>query len=285
MADSGSFRSSMGGFNKKDVLAYIDAQQARHAEEAAQMQAELERWRQHCETAEAALTEERRSQEALRTAVNTAAEEKQALEKRVELLENAQEDYRRRAAESDDLRRENRRLAEKLEAREQQAQAETAVRLRELTAERDALLAKIRENEASRQNDEDRLRAKLEESCGECEKWKAAGQRYQELIGDVGSFIMEIRAMGQRFLETSYKRSESCLDALDDAVASLERQMADNRSDVEQARQELLENSTSAGLRMEELVQALEEAADKANQEKPASLSDEDKDNAAEFFR
>ena len=97
MADSGSFRSSMGGFNKKDVLAYIDAQQARHAEEAAQMQAELERWRQRCETAETALTEERRSQEALRTAVNTAAEEKQALEKRVELLENAQEDYRRRA--------------------------------------------------------------------------------------------------------------------------------------------------------------------------------------------
>ena len=68
-------------------------------------------------------------------------------------------------------------------------------------------------------------------------------------------------------------------------MASLERQMDDNRSDVEQARQELLENSTSAGLRMEELVQALEEAADKANQEKPASLSDEDKDNAAEFFR
>ena len=67
--------------------------------------------------------------------------------------------------------------------------------------------------------------------------------------------------MGQQFLETSYKRSESCLDALDDAVTSLEQQMTDTRSDMEQARQELQDHSMAAGLRLDELVQALEDTA------------------------
>lgn len=70
--------------------------------------------------------------------------------------------------------------------------------------------------------------------------------------------------MGQHFLETTYKRSEQGLEALDDAVSALERQLADNRAEVEQARQDLLDSSTAAGLKLEELMQGLEESAAKA---------------------
>ena len=90
---------------------------------------------------------------------------------------------------------------------------------------------------------------------------EAENKRYTDMVGDVGTFIVEIRSLGQSFLEAAYKRSEGCLDALDDAVAELECQVGEAKTAMEDARTALSDCSSSAGVRLEELVQKLEDAA------------------------
>lgn len=76
MEESGSFRTSMRGFHKQDVLNYIDALQAAHVQET-------EALRQQAETAEKQLS--------------AAVEDKAALQKKTEELEAGLETCRQQA--------------------------------------------------------------------------------------------------------------------------------------------------------------------------------------------
>ena len=60
MAEFGTFRTSLSGFNKKDVLDYIDELQKTHAEELAVLQEERDRLFQ--ENQELAAREEQQQQ-------------------------------------------------------------------------------------------------------------------------------------------------------------------------------------------------------------------------------
>ena len=297
--ETGAFRTSFRGFHKEDVLAYIDAQQAHHGEELDELRRQLEEAEQRAaETAdklEEAQRLNRETEEQLRIQQVENAQAAARAEEAVRGLEEA----RRQVEAAEDVRRENRRLEEKIRLLEQEVQAgreksaageaewqrraqqaetglsEARAAAAKAQEEADQLRRRAQENSSSA----DQLRRQLDESRAAAASWEASSRRYEQLVGDVGGFIMEIRAMGQRFLETSYKRSEGCLDALDDAVNALERQLADNRADVEQARQELLDSSAAAGLRMEDLLQELEEAGERACQ------PDEKSGDDSGFFR
>ncbi len=47
---------------------------------------------------------------------------------------------------------------------------------------------------------------------------EAENRRYDELVGDVGSLVMEVRSMGQRFLDTACRRGESGIEALEEGL-------------------------------------------------------------------
>lgn len=119
----------------------------------------------------------------------------------------AQQEAAAKAAEqADTLRRlseENRQLKEELEALRRQAEVSSSGK--------EAL-----NKENVRLSEENR---RFGNRLAELE---AENKRYTDMVGDVGTFIVEIRSLGQSFLEAAYKRSEGCLDALDDAVAELE---------------------------------------------------------------
>lgn len=83
------------------------------------------------------------------------------------------------------------------------------------------------------------MTAKAREMDRRCRELTEANERYEKLVGDVGSFIMEIRSMGQHFLDAAYKRSDSCLDAVAGAADRLEQELASCRGNLETARQEL----------------------------------------------
>ena len=279
MADNGTFRTSFKGFHKEDVLSYIDTLQARQSEELAQLQQQLDASRQQAAEADDGRKEaERLREQAEETLLKLQAEITRVSAREEELARTLAE-LRQNVAETEDLRRENRRLNEKIQMSDEthhaawekrSAELEDAwrSRLEQAQAERDAAreeLSKQRERIQEESGSREQVQVLLEQERARAAEWEASSRRYEQLIGDVGGFIMEIRAMGQRFLETSYKRSEGCLDALDDAVDALERQLADNRADVEQARQELMDSSTAAGLHMEDLLQALEDAGERAS--------------------
>ena len=275
MGENGTFRTSFSGFHKGDVLNYIDALQARQAQETAQLQEEVQQAREQAGQLQAQLEESARLAEAARLALE---EENTRLRQQADEQAREEQSLRLRAAAAEDYQREIRRLNERLREQEQRAEAELqqrvavcreeeAQRLREARERADKLqreLEELRQTTAASRGGREKLESALKESEDRCQHLRAAVAKYEDLVGDVGGFIMEIRAMGQHFLETTYKRSEQGLEALDDAVSALERQLADNRAEVEQARQDLLDSSTAAGLKLEELMQGLEESAAKA---------------------
>lgn len=297
MAENGTFRTSFSGFHKADVLHYIDTLQAHFAEESARLQTEAEAGRQQAQQAAAAAAEQLAEQQRLRELAEQRAaalsEETGRLQKLVDEHMATNRDLRARLEEVNADAAQGRELAERLQQAQTRLQQEAATReeaVRQAVQEQtEALHGQTRQLRAELESAEqeaaevaalraDNIRLSQEVATAReqvaaqgrrMERLQADRDRYASLIGDVGSFIMEIRAMGQQFLETSYQRSESCLDALDDAVTSLEQQMADTRSDMEQARQELQDHSMSAGLRLDELVQALEDTAAGAAPERP----------------
>ena len=275
MGENGTFRTSFSGFHKGDVLNYIDSLQARQAEETASLREAVRRAEERAGEAEEKLAQALRQEEENHTALQALEEENARLKQQAEERSSEEQSLRLRAAAAEDYQREMRRLSQRLKEQEQRREEELQSRLaacreeesgkrRETQARCDQLqkeLEELKQATAASRGGRERLEAALKASEDRCDQLRAALARYEELVGDVGGFIMEIRAMGQHFLETTYKRSEQGLEALDDAVSALERQLADNRGEVEQARQDLLDSSTAAGLKLEELIQELEESA------------------------
>ena len=280
MEESGSFRTSMRGFHKQDVLNYIDALQAAHVQET-------EALRQQAENAEKQLS--------------AAVEDKAALQKKTEELEAGLETRRQQAERVPQLQQllEERgrqleevnrilqsiqqknvqlelraKAAEQRSAAQQEAaakaaeQADTLRRLseenRQLKEELEALRRQAEVSSSGKEalNKENvRLSEENRRFGNRLAELEAENKRYTDMVGDVGTFIVEIRSLGQSFLEAAYKRSEGCLDALDDAVAELECQVGEAKTAMEDARTALSDCSSSAGVRLEELVQKLEDAA------------------------
>ena len=275
MGENGTFRTSFSGFHKGDVLNYIDSLQARQAEETASLREAVRRAEERAGEAEEKLAQALRQEEENHTALQALEEENARLKQQAEERSSEEQSLRLRAAAAEDYQREMRRLSQRLKEQEQRREEELQSRLaacreeesgkrRETQARCDQLqkeLEELKQATAASRGGRERLEAALKASEDRCDQLRAALARYEELVGDVGGFIMEIRAMGQHFLETTYKRSEQGLEALDDAVSALERQLADNRGEVEQ---DLLDSSTAAGLKLEELIQELEESAAKA---------------------
>ena len=239
MGESGSFRTSMRGFHKQDVLNYIDALQAAHVQET-------EALRHQAEEAQEQLS--------------AAGEDKAVLQQKVGELEAGLEACRQQADRVPELQR--------LEALRRQAEVSSSGK--------EAL-----NKENMRLSEENR---RFGHRLAELE---AENKRYTDMVGDVGAFIVEIRSLGQSFLEAAYKRSEGCLDALDDAVAELECQVGEAKTAVEAARTALSDCSSSAGVRLEELVQKLEDAASAMEKDsvQTAGADGAAAPDAGQFFR
>ncbi len=282
MAEFGTFRTSLSGFNKKDVLDYIDELQKTHAEELAVLQEERDRLFQENQELAA-----RESESAGK--VSQAEENADRLTARVEDLqrENARIQksldgslqftgaLKRQVADLEEIRREKESLQQRLAACEEAAQRTTSLE-EEKTRLMDENSRLARELERLRREtvpaaDADRRIRELE----------AENRRYDELVGDVGSLVMEVRSMGQRFLDTACRRGEIGIEALEEGLASMEGMLQQARDRVEETRSQLREQEEAAGLRLEELVQSLEQAVGQAE----APLGPEQPSGDSSFFR
>ncbi len=278
MSDSGVFRSAIGGFHKQDVLRYIDELQAEHLREREELEAQLAEVQ----------TELAEAQEAHRTLMETAAAEAEAtqqqkaeweadsaqLQRLVDeqnsanrmlrtQIQDVREDLSRLQTETAPLRKQleaTKWEAASMQARLDEAAAHEAVYQQQLSAIADLKKQLGEAVKAQQQAEKQRLEA------------EAVSQRYAELIGDIGSFIMEVRSMGRHVLSSAHTRGNEALTAVNAAVALLQQQLSETTVRLEAAGEELSRDNQGAEQRLEELAQSLSRSADAIEAETEPSV-------------
>ncbi len=279
MAETGFFRTSLRGFHKMDVLHYIDDLQQKQKAELEELQQRL------AEADERIAQAENQAEESavrLHEVEGTFEQENARLRLKTEEQAAKIESLEQKAAACSAMEEELAGLRSREESchrmrQEQDAVREELARLREtgraLHEEKEALLRQLEiSKRTARETGEQNNRlsaekletaAKMRELDRRCRDLAEANERYAKLVGDVGSFIMEIRSMGQHFLDAAYKRSDSCLDAVAGAADKLGQELDACRVHLDSARQALLDQAGTAGVRLEEWVQTLDETAEK----------------------
>ena len=287
MAEEGSFRTSFSGFHKADVLAYIDTVNSRHEAELQERAQETEQLRQAVSAQEAYVAELKQQYERAARDAEELRQQNEELRRQSERSHRQEAECHRLSDEAEILRMEKEAMNVRLEGMQKRLDAVSSLEeelagLRRQEQEWTARCERSREREEEEtramealRSERDDLARALEEAdvrrqAAERERdmLRESNRRYEALSGDVGAFVMELHSMGQRFLEIAYKRSDACLNAVESAVGSLSSRLGEARAQTDQARQELLDQGATAGMRLDELVQKLEESALQPNTEK-----------------
>lgn len=249
MADSSGFRTKFGGFNKDDVLTYIDSLQEEHAGQLAQVQQEADAQREAYDKAlgdaNAALAQqfeelqaERAEQEKLQALINEQYEANRALREQAEAATDAQA--------------ENAALREQVEALKAELAAKTAAAAA-LQEENAALKARAEQMSAAHEQAQSARQAHA--------RLAAENGRYRELVGDVGDFVVEVRAMGQRYLEDANAQCQGRLTAITAAIAALSEDLNAASAALSAADNALAEQHSGAEQRLDELAREMERSA------------------------
>lgn len=251
MAEMGNFRTVMRGFHKQDVLSYIDTirQEKLQAEEElqavrAQLQA-AQQLEQEVQQLRQAITDKTAENEHLQELIAQQEQASKQMNEKMESITAAQNESEELQQRLDTAEDNKRVLAHRV--------VELEIELRDVKAEMETL----REGAATAFAD---------------------SERYAMLVGNVGTFLMEIRSMGQGYLDAATKRGNDNIEQLETTVTALEEHVAACRAAVEHARRELLEQNGAAEQRIAELAKEMEAAI-------PATETDEEETDSWETER
>ena len=234
MSQKGRFRTSMGGFNKQDVLRYLDELNRQEYVELEQTQAMLDQTRQELASVReqlvasehrAAVAEEdtRTLQTAIDEYVQSAREKSDATE---ELISLRREKQMWRVKESSLTRLANQLQQEVASLRQQLAEKEDASALR-------------RELETARENEE----------------------KSRALAETIGSLSAEMRRIEQENLRACCQKSEEGLQALYQLLEQWEAKAAAEKKEVAVLKNELTKQQAVANEMLETLSEKMECAA------------------------
>ena len=258
MAENCGFRSKFGGFNKEDVLTYINALQEEHGRElAAQQQAataEREAYEKALSEANAALEEQH----------NTLLAEREEQERLQQLINEQYEinrELRDQAAKSEEARATNAVLKERVTQLEQENAA----------AKKEAAAAHAAE--------EQELRRQLAALRTENQRLKEENRRYHDLVSDVGRFVVDVRAMGSRYLEEANERSRTRWGTIAKAIDELRNALDVASNELKVADEALDAQNNRAEQRLIELAEELDRSAASVTDVKPEEATE------SQFFR
>lgn len=233
MAEMGNFRTVMRGFHKQDVLAYIDTirqEKLQAEEELNALRARLDetqRLEQEVQELRQTVADKTAENERLQEVVVQQEQASQEMNAKMEHAHTAQEEAEQLQHRLDTAEDNKRVLAQRV--------VELEIELRDAKAEMETL----REGAAAAYAD---------------------SERYAALVGNVGTFLMEIRSMGQGYLDAAAKRGHDNVEQMEATVVALEEHVAACRTAVENARRELSEQDGAAEQRIAELAKEMESA-------------------------
>lgn len=259
MAENCGFRSKFGGFNKEDVLTYINALQEEHGRElAAQQQAAtVER-----EAYEKALSEANAALEEQHTALLAEREEQERLQQLVNEQHEINRELRDRVAKTEEARASH----ETLKARVAQLEQQNAAVKQQVASAHAA--------------EEQELRRQLAQLRAENQRVKEENCRYHELVSDVGRFVVDVRAMGSRCLEEASERSKARLTTISQAIQKLRDALDVATKELAVANEALDVQNSRAEQRLIELAEELNRSAASVTE-----ASGETQETDTRFFR
>ena len=262
MAQSGIFHTTMRGFNKQEVLQYIEELNARVTAEQQALTEELAKSQQEAAELRTQLAD---TQRVLSESEANAAE-----------LQRLVDEYRRTTQElSGCAEQVNELNREKLALNAQRVRAEQTVQEQALQIEvlrntvaqwHNELEAVKKENEAMKVRlkeqsvvEEQRLRyARIEENYL---RMQEENRRYRALIGSVGTFVAEVRQMNQGILDTSCGKELEAIETVEERLALLTVQMEGSRQELNALKETLSERKSAADARLCEMMDRLEQNA------------------------
>lgn len=234
MAQNGLFRKAMGGFNKQDVLQYIDGITAGWNEERQALE-------QQAAAAATAQQELAATAESAMEAANVAVQKAQVTE--TQLAETQHELYNA-TADLAECRAANGELAAQLEeALRRVAQLEAEVTA--VTAQRDEAIAAVADARAQLTAN-DGIAAELEESrrvgrqqADQITAMQQAIARYEQVLGSADTAQQRADSIVRPFIEQANKQADETLDSVQAVLAGVLAQLGELQGSVEQRRQAL----------------------------------------------
>ena len=233
MAQNGIFRTAMRGFNKQDVLQYIDEITAAWNGERTQLE-------QQTATATAAAEELRAAAELAQTQAAGAIEQAQVAETQlaeVKQLYHATADLAERDRTLEELSAQLQELRGQIEALERSVTA--------VTAERDEAIAAVadaREQLAGQASTEQQLeesRRQVQRQDDQIVALQKAVARYEKVLGSAETAHQRVDGIVRPFIEQANKQADETLDSVQAVLAGVLAQLGELQGSVEQRRQAL----------------------------------------------
>ena len=227
MEEKGLFRSAIGGFNKTDVLNYIDELTGTWNEERVQLEQQAQADREAAEQATAKTEELQAAHEAMTAELEAAKAELEQVRPLAQQVQALEEQLAQMREELSEALAQNSQLTQKLAQSEEKSQSARA----EMMAAEDRL--STREQELTQRNE--RL-ASLE----------AVVTRYEAALGRSDGMKEHLDGIIRPFTESANRRAEETLDSTYALVAALLAQLGELQEGIDAQkralRQEKLEN-------------------------------------------
>lgn len=224
MEEKGMFRSALGGFNKTDVLNYIDSLTGAWNEERVQLEQQAQADREAAETADARAQE----LEAAHEAMVTELDEIRPLAEQVKAMTEQLEQMR---AELDEALAQNAQLNQKLAQCEEKSQSARA----EMMAAEERL--STREAELTQRNE--RLAA-----------LEATVARYEAVLGRCDGMKEHFDGIIRPFTEKAHRRAEDTLDNTYALVAALLAQLGELQGGIEEQKRALRQEKADSDAKL-----------------------------------
>lgn len=234
MAQNGLFRSAMGGFNKQDVLQYIDEITAAWNNERHDLE-------QRAEAAIAAQQELTTAKNAAVTAAEIATQKAEVAE--TQLAETQQEMYNVTADLAESRAAADELAAQLEDALRRAAQLEATVTA--VTAQRDEAIAAVadaRAQLAENENIAHELEDSRQQSQRQAEQINAMQQaigRYEQVLGEADTAHQRVDGIVRPFIEQANRQADETLDSVQAVLAGVLSQLGELQGSVEQRRQAL----------------------------------------------
>lgn len=246
MADIGQFRSVLGGFNKDDVLEYINSLQEQYAQQLhdlrKQADAEREAYEKALNDANAELARQFDQLQQDRTEQDQLRVEQDRLQKLVSEQYSALRELRSRSSVNSGTQDEVKTLRAQLD--------EEKKRYNRLAAQL--------QTPADTGRKSDTLQTRLDLTTEENARLAAENKRYRELVGDVGNFVVDVRAMGQRYIDDANARCSTHLSTISQIIADLTAHLTAAADDLAAAQSNQGDQMRCANEQMDALVREME---------------------------
>ena len=242
MAEKGIFRSAMSGFNKKEVLEYIDQITAAWNEERQALAAQAEEAAARAQQAEeAAAAATRQAEEAQAQAANL---QEQLATAETEAARSAQELSDKASA----LETVEKTLRETQEALQQTQEALSAMEkeVASLTAQRDEAISAVAEARMQLTSCQEAA-AGAEQQLGENARritelerdislLRQENSRYKAILGTAESAQQHVESIVRPFIEQANRQADETLDSVQAVLAGVLAQLGELQGNVEQRR-------------------------------------------------